>query len=33
VEASGGWLRIGLVHYNTVEEVERVLDELKTIAR
>ena len=32
VEASGGWLRIGLVHYNTAEEVERVVRELKQIA-
>ena len=32
VEASGGWLRIGLVHYNTAEEVERVVGELKKIA-
>jgi selenocysteine lyase/cysteine desulfurase len=32
VEASGGWLRIGLVHYNTLDEVERVLAELKRIA-
>ncbi len=32
VEASGGWLRIGLVHYNTAEEVERVIEELKKIA-
>jgi cysteine desulfurase family protein (TIGR01976 family) len=32
VEASGGWLRIGLVHYNTAEEVQRVVEELKKIA-
>lgn len=32
VEASGGWLRIGLVHYNTAEEVMRVVEELKKIA-
>jgi cysteine desulfurase family protein (TIGR01976 family) len=32
VEASGGWLRIGLVHYNTAEEVERVVEELRWIA-
>ena len=31
VEASGGWLRIGLVHYNTAEEVERVITELTHI--
>jgi selenocysteine lyase/cysteine desulfurase len=29
VESTGGWLRIGLVHYNTAEEVERVVGELK----
>ncbi|MGC1311463.1 MAG: cysteine desulfurase-like protein [Candidatus Acidiferrum sp.] len=32
VEASGGLLRIGLVHYNTAEEVERLLAALKEIA-
>ena len=32
VEASGGWLRIGLVHYNTAEEVQRVVEELRKIA-
>jgi cysteine desulfurase family protein (TIGR01976 family) len=32
VEASGGMLRIGLVHYNTAAEVERVLRELRAIA-
>ncbi len=25
VEESGGWLRLGLVHYNTVDEIERCL--------
>lgn len=29
VESSGGMLRLGLVHYNTVKEIERVLDALK----
>jgi cysteine desulfurase family protein (TIGR01976 family) len=29
VEQSGGFLRIGLVHYNTDEEVDRVLDGLR----
>ena len=29
VEASGGLLRIGLVHYNTLEEVERLLPALR----
>jgi selenocysteine lyase/cysteine desulfurase len=32
VESSGGFLRIGLVHYNTMEEVERLLDTLRQIA-
>jgi selenocysteine lyase/cysteine desulfurase len=32
VEASGGLLRIGLVHYNTAEEVDRLLAELKELA-
>jgi len=31
VEKSGGFLRIGLVHYNTVEEVDRLLAALKKI--
>ncbi len=31
VEKSGGFLRIGLVHYNTVEEVERLLAALREI--
>jgi cysteine desulfurase family protein (TIGR01976 family) len=31
VEATGGWLRIGLVHYNTAEEVARVVEELERI--
>jgi cysteine desulfurase family protein (TIGR01976 family) len=30
VEQSGGFLRIGLVHYNTEEEVDRVLDGLRS---
>jgi len=29
VEKDGGFLRIGLVHYNTEQEVERVLDALR----
>jgi selenocysteine lyase/cysteine desulfurase len=29
----GGVLRLGLVHYNTADEVDRVLDELRSIAR
>jgi len=31
VEKSGGFLRIGLVHYNTVEEVDRLLGTLRQI--
>ncbi|MFY9673312.1 MAG: aminotransferase class V-fold PLP-dependent enzyme [Terriglobales bacterium] len=31
VERSGGFLRIGLVHYNTPEEVERLLAALREI--
>jgi cysteine desulfurase family protein (TIGR01976 family) len=31
VEKSGGFLRIGLVHYNTVEEVDRLLQAIKEI--
>src|SRR5277367_1666869 len=33
VETSGGLLRIGLVHYNTVDEVERTLAALNEFAR
>jgi selenocysteine lyase/cysteine desulfurase len=33
VERLGGFLRIGLVHYNTMEEVERLLGALKEIVR
>lgn len=32
VESSGGMLRIGLTHYNTAEEVERLLEELRRLA-
>lgn len=32
VEQKGGVLRIGLVHYNTVEEVDRLLDGLREFA-
>ncbi len=32
VEASGGLLRIGLVHYNTIEESDRLLQTLQEIA-
>jgi cysteine desulfurase family protein (TIGR01976 family) len=31
VEKSGGFLRIGLVHYNTVDEVDRLLEALREI--
>lgn len=31
VESKGGLLRIGLVHYNTVEEIDRLLEVLKEI--
>jgi cysteine desulfurase family protein (TIGR01976 family) len=31
VESSGGFLRIGLVHYNTMEEVERLLVALQEV--
>jgi selenocysteine lyase/cysteine desulfurase len=31
VEKSGGFLRIGLVHYNTAEEVDRLLAALREI--
>jgi len=33
VQESGGMLRIGLAHYNTAEEVERLLAELRTQAK
>ncbi len=33
VEKSGGFLRIGLVHYNTTEEVDRMLAALREIVR
>jgi len=33
VQQSGGMLRIGLAHYNTMEEVERLLGELRGLAR
>jgi cysteine desulfurase family protein (TIGR01976 family) len=32
VEATGGLLRIGLVHYNTAEEVDRLLTHLRELA-
>ncbi len=33
VESSGGMLRIGLVHYNTAEEVDRLLAAMNELAR
>jgi len=33
VEKSGGFLRIGLVHYNTMEEVDRLVTALEEIVR
>jgi cysteine desulfurase family protein (TIGR01976 family) len=33
VERSGGFLRIGLVHYNTIEEVDRLLAALRGIVK
>ncbi len=33
VEKTGGFLRIGLVHYNTMEEVDRLLEALPEIIR
>ena len=32
VQQSGGMVRIGLAHYNTAEEVERMLSELRELA-
>jgi selenocysteine lyase/cysteine desulfurase len=32
VEQTGGLLRIGLVHYNTADEVDRLLSALREIA-
>jgi Selenocysteine lyase len=33
VEKSGGFVRIGLVHYNTAEEVDRFLTALREIVK
>jgi selenocysteine lyase/cysteine desulfurase len=33
VEKDGGFLRIGLVHYNTIEEVDRLVGALKEIVK
>jgi selenocysteine lyase/cysteine desulfurase len=32
LEASGGAVRIGFCHYNTPDEVDRVLEELAALA-
>ena len=32
VEKTGGLLRIGLVHYNTAEEVDRLLNAMRDLA-
>jgi selenocysteine lyase/cysteine desulfurase len=32
VQQSGGMVRIGLAHYNTAEEVDRLLVELRSLA-
>jgi len=32
VQETGGFLRIGLVHYNTAEEVDRLLSALRQFA-
>ncbi len=33
VQTSGGMLRIGLAHYNTAEEVERLLAEVRGLGK
>ena len=33
LQSSGGMLRIGFTHYNTADEVERVLEELRRLAK
>jgi cysteine desulfurase family protein (TIGR01976 family) len=33
LEGSGGAVRVGFCHYNTTEEVDRVLDELRNLSR
>jgi len=32
VEPSGGMLRVGLAHYNTVEEIDQLLEALRELA-
>jgi selenocysteine lyase/cysteine desulfurase len=31
LEDSGGAVRVGIVHYNTADEVDRLLSELETV--
>jgi selenocysteine lyase/cysteine desulfurase len=31
LETSGGMVRVGLVHYNVAEEIDRLLDELEAL--
>jgi selenocysteine lyase/cysteine desulfurase len=33
VEEKGGMVRVGLVHYNTTEEVDRLLEELDRLTK
>ncbi|MBP1741221.1 MAG: cysteine desulfurase family protein [Deltaproteobacteria bacterium] len=33
VEDKGGMVRVGLVHYNTIEEVDRLLEELHRLTK
>jgi selenocysteine lyase/cysteine desulfurase len=32
LEPAGGMVRVGLAHYNTVEEIDRLVNELETLA-
>jgi selenocysteine lyase/cysteine desulfurase len=32
LEQAGGMVRVGSVHYNTVEEIDRLVDELQAFA-
>ena len=32
LESAGGMVRVGLVHYNTAEEIDRLIDELQALA-
>lgn len=33
VEDKGGMVRVGLAHYNTVEEVDRLIEELRRLTK